>query len=248
MPGFTSKRPELLRCVLLCLCLLGVLAGCSSSPTEESDAKLLLHWQLDDGQGQLVSDASGNELTGTTTGATWMNDGTVYLAFPSRGGVVRLREEAGLDLPAQYTLAAWVRLDTVQGNQLLVRWGGSATCSLSWYVQWGENRLAVVLEDDARKVGHLSDTGVGTSGEWHHVAITRGASEIRFFVDGQEAGMATTTIASCESDSALTLGGTLMADGIDAPFIGGLADFRVYDGARTPSEVAELAKQALQEI
>jgi hypothetical protein len=248
MPRSTSKRLELLRFLFLCLCLLGILAGCSSSPKEEPQtAKLLLHWRLDDTQGQLVSDASGNEATGTASGTTWVKDGIAYLAFPSQGGVVRLREGAELDLPTDCTLAAWVRLGTVQSTQQLVRWGDSATCRLSWYVRWGENRMAVVLEDNARKVGYLSDTGVGTSGEWHHVAITRGASEIRFFVDGQEAGIAATTIGPCESNAGLTLGGTRAADGIEAAFIGGLADFRIYDGACAPSEIAELAKQALPE-
>lgn len=146
-------------------------------------------WKLDDGQGNVAVDSSGNGHHGTLMGGRgpqWTKDarGTV-LSFD--GGDACIETDTYLpDLAIPFTITAWVNPAATQvvhadilGNH-------------------GEPFVGINLQQDGNNLNHFgfgfgngqrwqgSGSAPLTAGRWQHVAVVCDGESTIFYVDGQE--------------------------------------------------------------
>jgi hypothetical protein len=230
--------------VLLCSVAFAVLCSCSRTSGDASDA-LWLHWPLDQATDARAIDTSGNGRDGEILGARWPEGDHPYLAFQGGSDAVQLAQSE--TFPEEYTWTAWVAVQEAPGSRHLLASQRGEACSLSFYCNWVDGRLALILSDGQKRAGFLSDEAVGTAGDWHHVAFARSNDEIRFFIDGVIAGESATSVASCRGGSTITIGGTAADESDVDSFVGGLRDMRIYGKALTQSDIANLVSTSNSE-
>lgn len=235
---------------LLTLLLLLFIAGAAGLPNqadERSDLSsgLVAYWKFDEGKGEIASDATLNRNNATLEGPTWV-EGRYNFAVQLDGldDYIRVADGDSLNLGDQFTIAAWVSLSKVgEGRQTLVQKAASYT----FYVQWTADLLALIIGDGERRVGLLSDRGLGTAGEWHHVAVTfsydadDGQGRVLFYINGQPAGEDFVTLAPSAGSGHLNIGRrAATAEEPKFHLNGALDELFIYDRALSSPEIERL--------
>lgn len=164
-----------------------------------------------------------------------------------------LAPELGL---ATFTVEAWVRRDgagsdfgTGVGGLRLVPIAGKGRGENDDTVQncnyafgFAGNVLGADFEDMASGLNHpVVGTTTISWGEWHHVAATFDGSAWRLYLDGVLDGQVdTTAVPRADSIQHFALGTSMDSAGVPAGYLdGALDEVRVWDHARTPTELAE---------
>lgn len=135
----------------------------------------------------------------------------------------------------ELTLSVWVNIEDVPGMPVIV-------CKGNWeepayYLQVFQNQLRFYLNG----VGTV-DAGVVTPSVWHHLAATYAAQEMRLYMDGQLVGYRVSQDAGLRAAAQRQF--ERFAQNPAVHLVQGLADnFRVYDAALTPQEVAALYQE-----
>ncbi len=232
---------------------------------------LLLHWTIDGDAVDLtnasaeIRDTSGNNLNGD-----WRNHAST-LAPGVLGQAVELDgynddisggSPASLDNLANFTYAAWIRLDAYASDfmpimgkgvgtganatkRFLVNSGGGCT--------GGDGSTNGCIEITINTTGaeRVAFTPAGTikPGQWYHVAVTyQSGTAPRIFVNGTEATYLSQSAGSgtdADESTGPFLVGSWNHDGSLSPggagwFNGLIDDVRVYNRALSPEEVEEL--------
>ncbi|MFQ6077473.1 MAG: LamG-like jellyroll fold domain-containing protein, partial [Candidatus Bathyarchaeia archaeon] len=129
---------------------------------------LVAYWKFDEGKGGTAHDATINRNNGTLNGPIWVEGRYNFaLQFDGLDDYIRVAHADSLDLPDQFTIAAWVKLDKVgEGRQTLVQKAAAGEAGMdifanyTFYVQWTTDLLALVIGDGERRVGLLSERGL----------------------------------------------------------------------------------------
>ena len=190
-----------------------------------------------------ATDASGNNLTGTASGAVTYSPDVPPLAQSGQclelSGSSQFINVNDPTHPQAYTIAAWVRPDVVRAQSIIVRTDGSGPTT-AWSHQLrmtSTGRFEHYTFDGASK--SVIGTTVATAGQWYHVAITaRNGGDMRLFVNGVQEGASLGV-------SALWTGGTRWMIGSNsnsATFWDGRIDeLAIWHGAMDASQVGHLA-------
>ncbi len=146
-----------------------------------STGGLLAWWKLDEGSGQTVGDAGGNDRAGILVGDPTWTDGVMgaALEFDGDGDYVDLGNAADFDIVHRITLCAWVKVNAFDTDwQAIIAKGDTA---------WRLSR------DQGNNV-HFGCTGLWpewvrgsvdvNDGQWHHVAGVYDGGELRLYIDG----------------------------------------------------------------
>ena len=201
------------------------------TPTEPSTANLLAHWPLDEGSGTTVTDVTGNGHDGTFQGDPEWVAGEL-------GGALRFD---GFDdyvihtLPAartfdSFTVALWVRADMLGQAQYM-----------SPFSSYTPNNLGFQIDVDGTYPGNYRTTpGIGIHGpvtlEWVHLAVVGDGTTVHYYYNG-----VWVTSGTIAADNLLFNEFIIGASRSRANcFSGAIDDFRVYDLALTPDEIAWL--------
>jgi hypothetical protein len=200
-------------------------------------------WALDEGNGSIVQDATGNGNTGTTqNGAAWAPGryGTA-LAFDGIDDYVSIPNSPGIDLAgADLTIEAWVNVAPGAPNGLLLSKPWVAGQSVYPYHQYALEYSATgnqfVFQYGTTIFGPRSFAVAAPGSGWHHIAFTYdGASAfVRGYVDGIQQ-------LALQVPFPLEARGTPLLLGVDGalgyPFHGSLDDVRIYAAALTETEI-----------
>lgn len=146
------------------------------------------------------------------------------------------------------TIGAWVYNGgggTYAVNMIAQKASNSAPSNgWNFYYQRSSKLIAFEADYDGTDIHRHSSDNTVTNSQWNHVVVTWDgsitATNIRFFVNGQEVGYSTTTNAtgSRVSDASQNL---LIGDSTDGyVFDGKIDDLRIYNRALSPSEVEDL--------
>jgi hypothetical protein len=197
------------------------------------DPNLLAWWNLDETEGALAWDASGNGHTGTVSGAfSWTGAGRLDGALNLADADAKILVAPVVALSSDWTLCGWFK--TPLPN--------TGTWHTMFRAQSGDHQI---IADGSLKLGMYDNaTGDGfrwcgfnlvtLSNGWHHVAAVGSGSTTAFYVDGAFVG---TSDRKSSSDvyavGNYQSGGQRFADRID--------DVRVYNLALGAGEIAELA-------
>jgi len=190
-----------------------------------ADTALLLPFDAD------VNDDSSNAVGVTSDGgaavsATQSRFGGASLRLDGVDDYLTVADNAALDLPGDFTIEAWVYLDSGANFFPIFNVGDNATASgFLFYVSSTESLRWYSNESNIA----LSSTGALSLNTWHHVAAVRSGSTLTLYIDGAAVDSATHT-ASFSSGSLNFVG----ADGWNGSAVVGASgyidDLRVTAG------------------
>jgi fibronectin type 3 domain-containing protein len=196
---------------------------------------LVAAYSFDEGAGGLVTDASGNNHTGTVSGATWTPAGRFggALSFNGTNASVDLGG-LGTFYRTGFTLEAWVLKQTATKNDVAVlgTWtGGESGGSMIWVDHIATHYQ---LTFNQGLSNYLDSGQTPAQGVWQYLSATFDGTTARFYINGTEVANRTVTVNAGFSNSWRigAYGGT--ASGF---FDGLIDDVRIYDRALGVSDV-----------
>ncbi len=212
-------------------------------------------WKFDECQNATLHDSSGNNLSGTWSGAGGSqtsvgkcatNASTAWysgrsgkyngsLNFDGTDDVVTLGNPSGLDFTGPMTMSTWVKTSANAGRVIAK---GSGTYMMSIGLGAGVNGKVPAVFFGSTQV--YDNAVTVADGGWHHlVAIYTPSTSIAIYVDAIRKVYTTTSIPATLPSSAATtyIGGT------DFPFTGQIDDVRLYNYSLTPTQVQILYNQ-----
>jgi hypothetical protein len=215
------------------------------------------HYKLDDGEGIIVVDSSGNGNDGTITtnpdfvDPTWITgilggalefygDTSVY----GSANHVECAHSDSLDVTGPISIALWIRPDTddPEGQGLetapMAKAHSAASPSWSWQVRYGwgspQPYMAFTFNTSPRAwayVGRNLERGV-----WAHIACSHDGETLKCYLNGEETD-STPMGAITSSPTPVLIG----SDGWGCDWIGAIDDVRIYDRALSEAEIIGLA-------
>ena len=216
----------------------------------ENPAGLLVHYDFENyiGSSRQVVDISGGGYNGVMRGpfmkAVPGIGGGHALSFPSLGPVSGLYQIRSRGNPAaginNVSFMVWFRTPQRSYNSEIASAVSIGIQKSGWSIGalkdelWDDNGKSVYLN---RKENYRAPIIPDT---WTMKVITYNGSMVREYINGVETGKWPATGATLGSGGELTLG-SLQPFGFN--FIGDIDDFRIYDYALSPEEVATLYQQ-----
>ncbi len=199
-------------------------------------AGLVAHWALDEGQGTVVRDGTGNLNDGT------LINGPVWIAGAVAGSALRFDgsddyvELAVRTLPraeAPKSLAVWFRNNatTPRLRNLVALFNDPMNTGI--HLGFDTEQVAVWRYGDFDPI--IKSTSAPDGG-WHHLLYTWDGTTHHLYLDGASVGTSTAAMKNGAIQTA-RLGTWQVPEEL---FTGDLDDVRVYDRALTASEIAAL--------
>ena len=157
---------------------------CETVPQLWCGAETLVgHWTMDDNDGETVLDSSGNALTGTVSGAQWIEgvSGT-GLHFDGLNDWVEIGNLPQVNFSTAFSLSAWIRSDSWLGD-------GRIVCKRNDVS--GAGYAMAVKDDKLFTYLYMQDAfGSSTSipvDQWVHVGVTFDsmAGDVSLFINGK---------------------------------------------------------------
>ncbi len=159
-------------------------------------------WHMDEGEGDVIHDASGNGYDGAISGARWVK-GRIgkALAFDGEDDYVDLDQHAGkLDFYAPATISLWFKSDedAIQGSGFLWSLGERVERGIDkhFVINLGETtsaleneQVSIAIQDlSHRHVYYASPSRLWIAGgpTWHQLTVVVDGSRTRAYFDGEE--------------------------------------------------------------
>jgi hypothetical protein len=200
-----------------------------------STASATAYWRLGETSGTSACDSVGSSTgtyrSGTTLGAPGaiVGDPDTAVALNGSSGHLTVASSAALNPSAALTLEAWIRPESVAGNQTVLRKDGQYLVRVlaggSVFVRLWWTRTSYT---------EMVSPAVVAPGIDQHLAVTYDGARIRVFRDGAEAASLAADRAVASSTSTLLIG---QSGGYDW-FRGVLDEVAIYAAALTPLDVA----------
>jgi len=191
----------------------------------------IAHWKLDETYGGTAPDSSVIGNHGQVYGAVWTT-GKIHGALRFDGQDDYVTAESMVLDPGtcDFTVAVWVSLDVNDVNQALV--------SQSDGTQW------LQISDDGKlstELGGTTDSNGTTlaTETWYHVALTKSANKVNFFLNGNLDGNSDQIIGEVDSATGNIVFGS-NKECNDNFFDGIMDDLRIYPWALSQTEISEL--------
>lgn len=206
-------------------------------------------WSFDEADGSSAAESSGRALAGElSAGMTSLNrvDGVALgeprlasytLELDGATQYLSIADDPTLNGFTSLTLEAWVKPKTPKASGFMM------------IVSKGESGYGLALDSDmyvrymvnASPLNALKSTGQVTLDAWNHVAVVVDgvAKTTTFYINGKPSGVVNSAVIP-NSPGALCIGkigGSLLANF----FHGGIDEVRIWNAARTPTEVLLLA-------
>ena len=173
-------------------------------------------------------------------GFIYAQGGGYALDFDGSNDYVNISDDASLTNTSAITISAWFK--KVSGSSWMSLVGKGTSDSNEEYV--------LMLKDnqvyfDVGNAGgpYLQQSTTIAPGTWHHIAAVHtrsgGTSTLKVYLNGQDVGGTTTNGSNSPNDNsiALTIGSRFSTS--NALFEGQIDDFRIWNDARTASEIQE---------
>jgi glucose/arabinose dehydrogenase len=193
------------------------------------------------GAGTSVTDASGNDNTGTIQGANWTPQGKFggALEFNGTNGYVSVANSLSLDISgSELTLSMWINPQPLSGGDSLVLgkfWNATMTSPLYQYgLKLASGREPFFYLGTSGGVRSVRMGSNLTLNQWSHLAVVFGGSQVRFYVNGMLVRTRPLSASIQARGNPLRIG----ADLVPAQFHKGFLDeVRIYNRALTQTAI-----------
>lgn len=209
--------------------------SCRPSTTPPVIAGLALAFGFNEGSGATVGDTSGNNNTGTISGATWTTQGKYggALTFDGINDVVTVPDAASLDVTSALTLEAWVYPMVVT-----VGWKALLQKQVDAYLltagsSGGPPAVGGTL-NGVCCTNVYAPTALAVN-SWTHVAGTYDGAIMRLYLNGVQVASRAATGSLQVNANPLSMGGNTYGGEY---FQGRIDEVRIYNRALTPAEIA----------
>jgi hypothetical protein len=198
---------------------------------------LLGWWKLDEKDGAVAADSSGNGNDGALVGnPQWRPQAGKIggaIEFSGKGDYVKIANESAFDITSQITVAAWVNITSVPQEWTGIVTKGDSAWRLSTSFANNVFHFGVSGED------YLNGNTVVGSGQWHHVACVYDGSKMNIYVDGKLDASRQGSGPIATNDFPVCIGGNIQLTG--RCWDGLIDDVRVYNYALSENEITALA-------
>jgi hypothetical protein len=209
--------------IMICLTVL-VLLG----KTYAADPDLVVYLSMDEDQGDLVADTSGNGHDGEIIGDAQWIDGKYGRAIElvTAEAEIQIPDDPALDQLPAMTIEIWVRQDTHQATGIIQKGGNWP--DISYLLQpWSDQQIYFGIQDTASRA--ITKPGDYPLEEWYHLAGTYDGETLIIYINGEEKASAPAPVDQMpDTIEALQVGNRLM---------GAIDDFVMYSRALTEAEI-----------
>ncbi|MBC8472715.1 MAG: LamG domain-containing protein [Planctomycetes bacterium] len=222
------------------------------SYAEVNSENILGIWLLDEGNGDITEDSSGNGNDGTLGGGpTWI-DG-VYgkaLDFSGSSSYVDCGNAETLNVDV-FSVSFWCNIPSTQSwNHIVSRGehhGGGNPGAVNWGVMMYADQETILYElyNDTVKPSISADT---TTGQWHHVVATFGGAEMQLYHDGELAGTSPATGVLLDENLPFIIGAQSRAGGPSDYFSGSIDEVGYFNIVLTPEDIEMIMNNGLAGI
>ena len=192
------------------------------------------------GSGLILSQSTGNQLRGKDNGSSiGKASGQTSLQTSDFGTAILLDGSSFIEIPnpdlptgnLNRTLEAWFKTSESNFNGVIANFGN---------VSYGQRFGIMVVNGNAYFVGQFLDIYSAifvADGNWHHLAATYEDTLVKLYVDGSLAGSAVYSLNT--STDGLRVGRRSTGDSGVEGFIGSIDEVRIWNYARTQSQIAD---------
>lgn len=218
--------------------LMAVLVILSMSHLVMAEETPVAHWALDEGQGAVANDSSGNAHHGALVNGPVWTLGNVGggLAFNGFDQAVVVPDGPLLAAPSQLTIAAWVRHGSTASFRAIVDKRDDVADGYDLYLTDLGTPFLRINDHSVEGFSSIADS------TWHHLAGVFDGSRLILYVDGVADAILAYSGAPLDTVADLLLGHHY--DTLDVNFGGRLDDVRIYDVALDEEEVLALLAKA----
>ncbi|HSH01160.1 MAG TPA: LamG domain-containing protein [Anaerolineae bacterium] len=222
-----------------------------------SETNLVAYWQLQNDGSQTIIDRTTNGYHGTlgSTTTTDNNDPswqagyalgrTTTLQFDGLNDRVIISNTVANSIgTGDFTFETWVKGDEslqVAHPQIMSNRGGSGSGFLfGFHNNWGgsANKIPFVQLQGVNHIGYANPPNL-LDNQWHHFAVTRQGTTLTYYADGQQINvMNLSSIPDISNSNDLWLGQDAASSGT-TPFEGYLDELRIWNVARSASEIED---------
>ncbi len=197
-------------------------------------------FSFDEGGGNTVFDASGNNLTGSLVGVEW-GEGRWgnALSFNGAAGQVTVPHSEWLDLGAAMTIRLWLKTSVIPSNWVRILGKSEPSCLNRNYGIWIEPGTGKVLfQIESTEWLHLLSDSAVTDGQWHRIEATYNGATARLLIDGEVRAETPFTGVPVLSSGPLTIGGGCAL----SPVNGLIDEVQVYGRSLSPDQLVLLPR------
>ena len=208
----------------------------SGQVAEVNDPTFVVHWKLNETEGNIAYDSISNNNASVYGGAVWQPTGGKI------GGALQLD---GIDdwlfgslvknlRGGSFSILAWTKGGSP--SQAII----SQAMSANWLMIDADGKLTTELGDPSSATGPFVSEIPITDGEWHSIALVRDDSQIRLCVDS--------VLVSEDAHASQTISGSGLNIGVGKNYLPGtywsgmIDDVRIYDVALSTEQIASLAQ------
>jgi len=205
-------------------------------------------WRFDEGSGVTAADASPSNRPLTLTNTTWIG-GKLGRAIQLNGTNASGSTSAApvVDTAGSFTVAAWLRLDTLTGWRTAANQDGVNVSG--FWLQYSEamgKKFSFTMHDSDATTStafRALSTTLPVVGQWYHVAAVRDrtAGTMKLYVNGVLEGTTAYT-GGWAANGSFNVGRGRFG-GPNDWFGGAVDDVQAYTGALSDAEIAALALQ-----
>ena len=192
---------------------------------------IVAYYALNEENGTVISDSSGNDNNGTISGATWtMGIRGSGLSFDGIDDYVDLGNPPGLQ-PEHVSLSVWFKTDTSGGKIIRKRWYGYCLEVLP------SGQTAFWIYDATARKFIATSPNAYNDNTWHHAVGVYDGAEVKLSIDGALVATASAGAIHYE-DGGIAIGRD--GDYSGAYFNGIIDEIRVYGRALNDQEIQNL--------
>jgi hypothetical protein len=195
-------------------------------------------WHLDEEAGDIAYDSSGHDNDGTVNGAIW-DDGKFdnALSFDGSNDYVKVFDSASLNV-TDYTIELCINANNFDNvyPTLLNHKVQKATEGYYWI--WIKDGYIVLTYSDGTKARSKYWSASFSTGEWHHIALTKSGSSFTMYKDGSSLGTKILTYVDAV-DGDLFIGTYQGSTVAHYNFDGLIDEVRIWDKALTAKQIED---------
>jgi len=241
------------RLTIICISFIIVsLMFAGQSYAEVNSENILGIWLLDEGNGNIAEDSSGNGHDGTIMGAPDWVDGQSgkALEFTGSSTYVNCGNPEAFNVEV-FSVSFWYNLPSIQYWNHMISRGSHVASGTPGSVNWG-----VMMYDQAERIlfetfndtGWTGITADTTSGQWHHVVATFDGATMQLYHDGVLASTTSGAGVFLDESRPFVIGARSDAGSAGGFYIGSIDEVGYFNIVLTPENIEIIMSYGLAAI